>query len=463
MKRSESSGTPKAPTGFGFRRLVRGGLAVSPPFLALILWLVIHHLGWVEHDWRITRERTLILFLLLCWALATLLVAAMTRRPSTARIWARRLAAVALLAASTLLSAVFAEVVLRTLRPQTTWQLFRIYPSPKYHHRNSAGVYGTAGDGIRITTNEDGFRGSPDRAELQRYPHRIAVLGDSFTFGLGVSDEHVSTVVLERALRDRLGDDAVAVVNTGALSYSPLLVRTLFRDVVAEYRPTLTLLLLDVGDVGDDHRYSQENVATDPDETLFRVPARSGPTLCDRLALCRVSRGYMEQLGIPREIFDLTAQVEEERYDYYEFQVEVGGVTENNRFFVLRHPLEQTRPYFERTLGYVSDIAADAAEVGSELVLVITPRFFHWNDEECPNNWEKKDYGVDEPYEHEYFRFFETAAPEAGIRVFSLLPAFLASDTFPLVFDHDPHWNEAGHRLVGEALADYLVAEGLIR
>jgi hypothetical protein len=62
-----------------------------------------------------------------------------------------------------------------------------------------------------------------------------------------------------------------------------------------------------------------------------------------------------------------------------------------------------------------------------------------------------------------YFEFFEEAARNESFPIVSLLPAFQATDRFPLVLPNDAHWNEDGNRFVAETLADLLIERGLVR
>ena len=75
---------------------------------------------------------------------------------------------------------------------------------------------------------------------------------------------------------------------------------------------------------------------------------------------------------------------------------------------------------------------------GGEFLLIVTPRFHHWNTAECPENAEADHYALDEPYQYEYFRFFEEEQTEAGFEIVSLLPAFQKTDRYPLVLRDDP-------------------------
>jgi hypothetical protein len=70
------------------------------------------------------------------------------------------------------------------------------------------------------TTNAQGFRG--ERAYAVPKPaggRRVLMIGDSFTFGMGVDDDEIAAVRLEGALREVCGDPGIEVVNTGVPSY----------------------------------------------------------------------------------------------------------------------------------------------------------------------------------------------------------------------------------------------------
>ncbi len=81
------------------------------------------------------------------------------------------------------------------------------------------------------------------------------------------------------------------------------------------------------------------------------------------------------------------------------------------------------------------------------------PRYFHWNDAECPRNWEGFRYKVNEPYEEEYLRFSPRPRRAEPFPVWGLVDDFRAWRGGPLVFDQDPHWNEAGHLLAARTVA----------
>lgn len=70
-------------------------------------------------------------------------------------------------------------------------------------------------DGIRITHNARGFRGSEIPMKKPAGQIRVAMIGASTIYGLAVSDEETSSAVLERTLRAKLPEVDVVVINGG--------------------------------------------------------------------------------------------------------------------------------------------------------------------------------------------------------------------------------------------------------
>ena len=133
-----------------------------------------------------------------------------------------------------------------------------------------------------------------------------------------------------------------------------------------------------------------------------------------------------------------------------------------NRYFHYRHPLALTKSYFDESLGHIIETAKAVRESGAQYLLVVSPRFHHWNPLESPDNWEKDDYALDEPFQFEYFRYFDEARGRVDFPIFDLLPAFQATDKSPLVFRDDPHWNPHGNEFAANSLAAYLIKQGML-
>ena len=392
------------------------------------------------------------LYLLAAW-----LVSVVVRLVARGR-WKELVLSVATLA----ISLGMAEIALRWLRPYESLCRFRWLASERFHHVNPPGRRMFSGyvEGrpVVVETNEDGFRTGYSRRAFLAHGQRVAVLGDSFTFGAGVNADDAFPARLERRLRARPGSADAAVLNAGVISYSPFLERRAFDDVVRAYRPTLVLLFLDVTDIGDDFIYARKAKSAEG-----RFALEGGTSLDCHGAVHQLARPLLAWLGaqLAYPVRLLARRPAAPAGDYYLDPVIFQG-REENRYFIYRHPLEQTAPFFQATLANVQAIAASARQAGAAFVLVVAPRYHHWNSAECPQNWERGPYRGDEPYQYEYFRFFDGAAPTTGFPVLDLLPAFRATKEFPLVFRNDPHWNPRGHEFVAARLEEYLVSQALV-
>jgi hypothetical protein len=381
-----------------------------------------------------------------------------------------RLRQVALALYSFVVALAFAETSVRYLVPGSTAvrlsgirsrQLHHVYPP---HARMYMGRFD--GRHTFVETNEDGLRTAYSKQTFATHDERIIVLGDSFAFGLGVAAEESLAARLEAQLRDELGTRSVAVLNAGIVSYSPVLAKLQLESRLLPYRPTLVVLLLDATDIGDDFFYEQQ-AEKSPDGMSFA--GSDGRPVRYRGALFELLRPHRAQLEAP---FRFASQLigrfsgsnvsanRSPRSDYYRFRVNVGDIVETNRFFIYRHRLEATRPFFDATMRHIDGIAELATRLGARFALVVSPRYHHWNARECPENWEKDAYALNEPYQYEYLRYFdETTRPYP---IVNLLPDFRKTSEYPLVFRQDPHWNPAGHAFAARAVAAHLRERSLL-
>lgn len=440
--------------------LLRAAAYVSPPFAIGIVVLVASKLGILTLDPRIVPRGGLVISLLLYWGIASFVVAAACNARAIGGFVRANRAPLTAATISFVISLLIAEQVAEIVVART--QGFELVPSATLHHENPRSASIRDNTGVMVHTNPDGLRTRWTRESFRTQRERIVVMGDSFTFGLGVEDDESVPANLQAVLRERLGREDVAVLNAGVISYSPFIQREAFREVVRHYAPTLTILMLDLGDVGDDYKYAQTALpGGDPSRPRFDVeesqyhPERE-------VALLKLAAPILSPFYRPFDVFRRFQPRRAPASGYLKFEVSIDGVVEPNRWFILRHPLEKTRPFLEATLSYVREIAREARAVGSEFVLVVPPRYFQWSDRECPKDWAAHMRDLDEPYEYAYFEFFDEVADDVDFPIKSLLPEFRATTEFPLVFEHDAHWNPDGNRFVAKAIADYLSARGLI-
>jgi hypothetical protein len=341
---------------------------------------------------------------------------------------------------------------------------------------------------IVVETNEDGLRSKYSREEFRRFGIRIATLGDSFTFGMHILQDRTFPMLLEAYLRESLGTDDIAVLNAGINSYSPFLEKLQFNEIVKDYKPTLVIVALDAGDIGDDYRYMNMAHHESGTPRFISNRGRDG-LLLPRLALPTAPRPFGRHVGLlqvmanndfarkrmllPGEYpFRVLRQLLQREGGavygdtYYFFELKIAGVLESNRFFIYRYPLNMTEKYFQATLDNIQEIADSANSIGANLLLLVTPRYHHWNPAECPDDWERLGYSrytLHEQYQYEYFRFFDERAGQVDFPIYNMLPDFQKTNLFPLVFRHDVHWNPRGHEFVAETLANHLIANDLVK
>jgi lysophospholipase L1-like esterase len=442
--------TSKAPP-WARGRAARAVLAISAAFLVLAVLVAA---GVVERFVHVRVPRARVIASLALYdaiACASAVLALTLRRAAAAALLCAVLGAFAV-----------AEGALRLIHPAGAALAFRYVFSPRFHHtlpprvRMVARMVAANRLDVAVETNEDGFRTAYSREAFLARKRRVAVLGDSFVFGLGVAGDASVPAVLERLLRERAGSDDIAVLNTGAVGYSPFLEKLVFRRLVASLRPELVFLVLDATDFADDYNYAHvaRYEGGEPSFAAGDVALPEGLSPWSRLAI--YERAYFAGYRASDLILHPLS----------------GGVTTRGHailppgaasaFFVFQRPPEETRPYFEATLRNVVEVAGDARRAGARFVLVVPPRYQLWDPSVCPHNWEARSYGPDDPYTGEYLRFFDEARARVDFDVVSLLPAFRASPDPRLVFDDDPHWNEKGNLLVARALADYVEAHDLL-
>lgn len=352
-------------------------------------------------------------------------------------------------------------------RPEMAYMPHANIPSELYHHLSQPNktTRMLSEDGPSLaTTNADGFRTTYSRNEFQQYKTRIAVLGDSFTFGLLAPQEAAFPQVAEGLLRQRLRRDDLAVLNTGIVSYSPYLENLLFEGIIRDYKPTMVLLFLDATDFGDDYAYDKVAYPLDGRVHFYRRPCQMIGHLCALQEFTRpASEHLLRAVFYPRQFWRLHVLYQQPQDaatpdDYYYFRVMVDGVQETNRYFIYRHPLASIEPFLKATLNIIGTIAANAKASGASFSLFVYPRYHLYNPKEAPHNWELHEYKVDEPYQRDYFDFFERAKETSPFPIVNMLPVFDKNKRRgPFTFSHDAHWNARGHRFVAKFLADYLI------
>jgi hypothetical protein len=359
------------------------------------------------------------------WAVLRLLMAWLARSPGS-------------LAATAVVVAVLALVVPRVFESAITARLARLHDLTVDHRPRPGGEI-----------NEDRLRFEGTAADLAEEDFVVLFLGDSFTFGDTLAYEDSYPYAFEDVVSGLDCTAPVRSVNAGWVSASPLLALRLLREIGPKYRPDLVVYALDMTDFHDDLRYEQRlreggDLEIDTREAFVQLLVRGLPGLSAHGPRLRELRGVFRS----RDEAGQEGQVPLPR----------------DRFFATAQPLEESEADIER--GVIRNVAAlhdlSTETLGARMALVVYPRAYQYSMEESPRSWESHRYEAMGPWVREPFRYFRERAGRLPYPVLDTLSTFENADEFPLFREDDPHWNEAGARLMAETVARWTAESGLI-
>lgn len=345
-----------------------------------------------------------------------------------------------------------------------------IVPDRTYHHLtppHTKGYMSSEGDFAgEFGSNAQGMRGPADYSYEKKTPLRVAVLGDSYTFGVGVQPDETFCARLQ-AKADRAAPGRVEFLNFGVPSFSPVLEYLYLRNETLKYKPDLVIVMLDLCDVQDDYNYEQHLVYAPDGSILACDPLRTRGSwdawqfLKTRSVLCsvldeKVVQSYrkMRTIGFAeyfknkkRHVRNKTEILLNPDIDNIEFDRFLFMREKKNPEIVSRH--------WERTAKYLKMIKDLCDRNGVRMALAAYP----YGQEVGTNQWEKG---------REYWAFdkdkvYDASRPFGAVRAFaakndvpftSLLEPMLAAASERLYYRNDGHWTAAGHRVAADALFD---------
>jgi lysophospholipase L1-like esterase len=265
-----------------------------------------------------------------------------------------------------------------------------------------------------LRTNALGLR--DDRALVPKAPGtlRVLALGDSMTYGLGVEREEAFPALLEEKLAKKLGRP-VEVVNAAVPCWGQWEETAFLERRARALEPDFVLLQFTISnDVLDDTRYREVDGKRVPDDSLGRDLA--GHRLFQN-PLATWSRAYR------RFVWDWG-----------------------------RHYVRYEAMHSPERLARAGDLVRRArdlsVQLGAGFALTIAPPSFQVAD------------GASEKVvrSREIDQAIVERAGKDGIAALDLGPALVAAKKAGVAgyFATDMHWSPEGHRIVAEALADWL-------
>ncbi len=355
------------------------------------------------------------------------------KQRSVLRIWLFRLLVPPL---TLVLCIPIMEVAIRVLRPQPL-SIGRFYaPDPDLGYGLLPGFQGTVATGeydSRIHINEMGLRSAPvGTPEPGR--KSVLVLGDSFTFGVGVSNPETYPALLETRLS--ASGFPCRVHNAGVPGHGPVQYQGRYHQLRSVLRPDCVLMGMYIGNDIFDCIWKKEG-------TRFKVVdgwVVSGDVYrLDRFKTWIRTHSHLYRLvsRLSQKIL-LGNQSHEGRFNHLTDQLLSQGDWSENPFLAeacntLRTELEGLRRQVE--------------EDGAVLLIVLLPLECQVSDSLWAARAEDRcrRFGPQE----RLCRLFE----EMGLAYLDLVPTFQKHQDGDLFYALDGHWTPAGHRVVAEAVA----------
>ncbi|MCI0580542.1 MAG: SGNH/GDSL hydrolase family protein [Chloroflexi bacterium] len=279
---------------------------------------------------------------------------------------------------------------------------FKPYAQFDFNYDSNPRGYFNENNGLTYQTNRYGFRGPDYETAKPAGTRRVILLGDSFTFGEGVKFEDT----LGSQLQTLLGP-GVEVLNFGVSAWGTVDEIGYLEQAGVQFQPDLVVVVYVLNDAGytvdlwENFRSTYENPALRSSYLASYVYATIGRQLS--------SRQYAQDLVN-------SALTEEDEW--------------NASFHFL----------------YKGSLIT--GEAGSNYMVAIFPFMYELND--------------DYPFRplHDNIASFCMAN---DIPVLDLLAAF-QGESYPDLWVHpsDQHPNEKGHRIAAEALADFILVQGLL-
>jgi len=334
-----------------------------------------------------------------------------------------------------------AELSLRLLDPPLARAgMIQIHrPSTRFDWElipQASGV-GTLGEIIRI--NSLGMRDQEPAPLAERGRPRIAALGDSFTFGMGVAVEQAWPEQLQQRLRHQ-GQPA-EVLNFGVIGYDLWQLQAVLAQQALPLRPDLIVIALFLDDLSECAPPWEQRSDWQPHNPFARMFAgeRDLSAVWNLLrnlnhlfeARNRGQRGAAYLRGIAHRKQAINA-----------------GNPAYRSFYQIQHGQLPAARY-GRCRQSLSALSRTAAEAGVPLLLALIPDAsqLHEPDRQAVN------------------RYLSTTSTELGISFIDLTAAFeAAADPRPLyLFPLDAHTSPAGHGLIAEQLDAALRERGLLQ
>jgi lysophospholipase L1-like esterase len=278
---------------------------------------------------------------------------------------------------------------------------------------------------------------------------RILILGDSFAEGKGVGDNEVFSHLLEEALnKQKIYPKRCEVLNAGTDSFVPLLEYLYLKTEGIKLNPDMVIVFFDMSDLEQSLVY-QAMAITDDQGEVISIPHHR---LSDR-------KKYIIYF-LRTRFYYLGAIINKINDKFSKKKIDEDIIEESTDRLLYFTQFTDQSNFKDKWEKVFKDILlikrfCDARRIN--FILVIYP----WGHQVSPLEWKKgrQRFGIKEGYlaPDDLSLMMERWANENNIKALNLFPSFKKySGREPLYYDYDPHWTEYAHKLIADALLDYL-------
>jgi len=339
------------------------------------------------------------------------------------------------------------EAIIRVMHLLPVSDYSPIYDRSSPHHfKPNASMQATQAEfSVKININSAGYRDKEFSLFKDAATTRIALVGDSFTFGTGVSFGERSSDLLEKLLRKsghKVETFSFGIPDTETEEHTYLL-----SHEIARYHPDIVLLMFYVGNDIIDNLKVQQGVAKSYTHQSFAVQwiqyIRNHSQLVRFLELKAFSIPLLRRM-----------------YNYVKSTSMMGEVGEQMSIFDTTYKINA--PLWQSTFHALKHFSSTARRLGIPESIVLLPTRIQY-DRDILNSLLERN--------HLDARHFRVSRPNDLICAFvqkqlrapcwDALPAFTdaAKSHHNIYFPVNGHWTPLGHRIMAEFLAKKLANE----
>jgi hypothetical protein len=305
-------------------------------------------------------------------------------------------------------------------------------------------------------TNSEGFRDRERRFDRTSSAPRLLALGDSFTYGAGVSYDVIFPTVLEKVLQSHAA--GTEVINLGVPSWDPSEELHLLEIYGMKFQPDVVMLNLFIGNdiMRRRNAFVEEPIVIGGQSYYIHT---TGNTLHDRFGPDRWylyhNLNYLLKVGGNRLRLRQYAVGKDPAGFWVPFRSRhehLKDIDERSEIY-LKRDTALFQYHWERTRGVLDRMHQLLKEKGVSLLLVLLPA-----QEQVDHHLQGELFAAlripPEKYDFEKpQRILKEWGQNHGVTILDLLPAFQQSpNPAQLYFQNDIHWTEAGHALASAAM-----------